>query len=810
MMKHKRILIFLLVLMLTSCSQPVIEQNPTPTADETAILPTSTATPAPTPTPSATALELANDGALAILAGDYESALAIFQSALSTAIDPAVIARSNLGIGQAYFEQGNYGPALDHLRLAAAAEDTAIAGRAQYLLAQSFTNLERYDEALGAYDAYLQLRPGLIDSHIHALKADIYNLLGNTNQTLASYQEAYRADPDGGSDTLAVKVAVAYENNGDRDTALSLYQDIYNTTDNGYTNAEMDLRMGRIYYAREEWDQAYAYFQDAVNNFPYAYDAYTALVTLVNDDIPVNEFQRGLINYNVGNYALSIEAFDRYLASSPEENADGAIYYKALATRATGSGNGEDKTAEAIALWWQLIDNYRTSSYYIDAWEDIEYTQWAYQGEPVQAAETALLFVTQHDDEVDAAPAFLFLAGRSYERAGMLAEASATWQRIANEYPSAEETFQAVYFAGIATVRMGDWAGALPLFSRALVLTADPAETAAAYLWIGKCQEATGETSKALDTWKQSQLADPFGYYSIRAEDLLIGQGPLTDPVSYDLNLDLSPYRQEAEIWLREAFSLAADTNLESPGLLASDPRFQRGMEYWALGLYEEGKAEFETLRQDFLDDPAQTFRLIPTLVEIGLYRTALVATTELLKLAGLEGAFTLDAPEFFSRIRFGAYYLDWLLPEAEAEDFSPLLLLAVIRQESAYEGFIGSGAGAIGLMQIIPSTGAERATLLNWPADYTTADLYRPYISLVFGTNYLSHWLAYFEGDLYATLAAYNGGPGNAIAWESLAPDDPDLLLETIRIEETRNYIRLITEIQYIYGWLYGDPSER
>ncbi|MBG0785019.1 MAG: tetratricopeptide repeat protein [Anaerolineaceae bacterium] len=809
MRKSKQIFLFLLILTLTACSQPGINQSPTPAGDITVLVPISTTTPAPTPTPTSTPVELTNDGHLALLAGDYEAALEIFQKALSSGSDPQVVAASNLGIGQAYYEQDNYGPALDHLRLAASAEDPTIAGRAQYLLAQSFTSLERYDEALAAYDAYLQIRPGLLDSNIYTLKGDIYHLLGNYAQALANYQEAYRVDPAGGSESLAVEVAVAYENTSDQDTALAMYQNIYNTSDNGYTKAEMDLRIGRIYYAWEQWDQAYTYFQDAVNNYPAAYDAYTALVTLVNDGVPVDEFQRGVINYNVGNYALSVEAFDRFLATSPVENADAALYYKALATRAAGAGNGEDQTDEAIALWWQLIDNYRSSAYFIDAWEDIEYTQWAYQGEYQQAAETALLFVTRHSDENEA-PAFLFLAGRSYERAGMLAEASATWQRIPNEYPSAAETFQAIYFAGIVTVRLGDWAAAQPLFSRALVLTADPAEMAAAYLWIGKCQNALGDVSKAVDTWKQAQLADPFGYYSIRAEDLLIQQDPFTDPVSYDLNPDLTPYRQEAEIWLRETFGLAADTNLESPGLLASDPRFQRGMEYWSLGLYEAGKAEFEALREAFANDPAQTFRLIPTLVDIGLYRTALVATTNLLKSAGLEGALALSAPDFFSRIRFGAYYLDWLLPEAAAEGFSPLLLLSVIRQESAYEGFIGSGAGAIGLMQLIPVTGAERATLLNWPEGYSTADLYRPYVSIVFGTNYLSHWHTYFEGDLYATLAAYNGGPGNAIAWESLAPDDPDLLLESIRVQETRNYIRLITEIQYIYGWLYGDPAER
>jgi soluble lytic murein transglycosylase-like protein len=59
--------------------------------------------------------------------------------------------------------------------------------------------------------------------------------------------------------------------------------------------------------------------------------------------------------------------------------------------------------------------------------------------------------------------------------------------------------------------------------------------------------------------------------------------------------------------------------------------------------------------------------------------------------------------------------------------------------------------------------------------------------------------------------LAAYNGGPGNTIAWKNLTPnEDPDLFLEIVRIEETRDYIRLINEIHYIYGWLYGEPEER
>jgi hypothetical protein len=55
-----------------------------------------------------------------------------------------------------------------------------------------------------------------------------------------------------------------------------------------------------------------------------------------------------------------------------------------------------------------------------------------------------------------------------------------------------------------------------------------------------------------------------------------------------------------------------------------------------------------------------------------------------------------------------------------------------------------------------------------------------------------------------YATLAAYNGGPGNTIIWNRLPVDDPDLLLEVIRAEETRKYIMQIYEFFNIYRLIY------
>jgi soluble lytic murein transglycosylase len=105
--------------------------------------------------------------------------------------------------------------------------------------------------------------------------------------------------------------------------------------------------------------------------------------------------------------------------------------------------------------------------------------------------------------------------------------------------------------------------------------------------------------------------------------------------------------------------------------------------------------------------------------------------------------------------------------------------MFSVIRQESLFEGFVKSSAGAHGLMQIIPSTGQQIANELNWPPEYGDSDLYRPLVSVTFGSYYLQKTRDMLNGDTYGGLAAYNAGPGNALVWQQLAGGDPDLFYE-------------------------------
>ena len=93
-------------------------------------------------------------------------------------------------------------------------------------------------------------------------------------------------------------------------------------------------------------------------NYPQSYYSYLGLVELVNAGYPVDELQRGLVDYYAGQYGVALAAFDRYLSTSPSDPST-ALYYKGLILR------DQDDLPGAIALWDEIIQGDQTSSFWI-------------------------------------------------------------------------------------------------------------------------------------------------------------------------------------------------------------------------------------------------------------------------------------------------------------------------------------------------------------------------------------------------------------------------------------------------------------
>lgn len=774
--------------------------TPTPTLSPTPTLPPPTPTPSPTPTPPPTPTPVPAAritlGDKARFVGDWDRALSEYQNAFIVSQDPEIQSAALLGTAQSQISTGEYQAGADTLRvLIQQYPQSPVTPIAHFYLGRAYNALGRYSEAADEYLNYLALRSGVVDAYVLKLRGDSLWAAGDYAGAITDYRAAIQSPSFLDTLTIETDIARAHAAVGDYQTALGMYQDIYNRTEDDYTKAQMDYLIGQAYTALGQNELAYAAYQDAVNNYPKAYDSYLGLLILVEAGVPVDELNRGIVDYYAGEYGVALAAYDRYFQTNGTDVST-ARYYNGLALRALGGFN------DAISQWDVIIQNYPEDRFWDDAWEQKAYTQWAYLDDYDQGIQTLLDFVAVSPANSRAGE-FLFDAAEVAEQAGYLEQAASIWERVASEYPDYEETQRALFLSGISHYRLGNYQNALSLFQRALASASELQDRSAALFWQAKALTALGDPG-AQATWEMAANVDPTGYYSERARDILRQRSPFSSPNAYDVSVDWDGERLRAEEWLRTTFGIAAEEDLSSMGSLPGDDRFVRGAELWQLGLVDEARVEFEELRQSLQADPANSYRLANYLLDLGLYRTAILSVRQILDLAGMSDADTMSAPAYFNHVRFGTYFSDLIFPVAEKYGLDPLFLFSVVRQESAFEGFVRSTAGARGLMQIIPETGLEIATALNWPENYTNEDLYRPVVSIQLGTDYLAKWRDHFGGDLYAALAAYNGGPGNAINWQSLSNGDPDLFLEVIRFNETRNYIRGISEIYSIYRRIY------
>jgi len=790
---------------LAGCNLPAQSLPWSATATPT---PTATYTPTPSPTPTATPTstptlipDRLREAQRQLFYGDWDAALQAYQLAYAQA-DPKTQARALVGQGRALLYARRYVEALATLRKVVQRfpQEHDARADAAFFIAQTYAVLGRWAEAAQAYQEYLQNRPGFIDAYIHEWRGDALFNAGDYAGAVQAYQAALDAphlpEREYG---LLLGMARAYHQQEDYTKAIELYRQLYLSTHQVYRLAYLDYLIGDAYLRSGDPAQAYAAFQDAVTNYPSAYGAYLSLVALVDADQPVDDFQRGLVDYYANQYGPAVEALQRYLNTQPQgSHRAAAYYYQGLAQRALG------KPEQALAAWNLLIEQFPDAALWDEAWEQTAYTLWAWLDRYQEASQTLVRFVNQVPNHPRVAE-FLFDAALIQERAKKLDAAIALLEEVTARYPGTPYAYKALYRAGVLRYRTGDWQAALETFQRATGYTAGPEELAAVYLWIGKAYQAGQQPLEAQTAWERAAAAAPTAYYSERARDLLHRRPPFDPPQTYNLGVDWEAEYAQAAQWVREAFALPADLDLSAPGVLLDDPRTLRAAELWRLGKYAEARSELEALRNDLQDDPAQLLRLSKFALDLGAYRVAAFAARGVLDLAGLPETRLLSAPHYFSHLRFGPFFADLVAPLAQTYDFHPLFLLAVIRQESLFEPFVTSSAGARGLMQIIPSTGEEIAQQLGWPPDFTEEDLERPKVNLTYGAYYLARQRDFLGGDLFAALAAYNGGAGNALRWQETAGDDPDIFLETVSFTQTRNYIRRVYETFVIYRQLYA-----
>lgn len=142
----------------------------------------------------------------------------------------------------------------------------------------------------------------------------------------------------------------------------------------------------------------------------------------------------------------------------------------------------------------------------------------------------------------------------------------------------------------------------------------------------------------------------------------------------------------------------------------------------------------------------------------------------------------------------------------ASEYDLEPALVYGVMKTESSFDPKAESAVGARGLMQIMPSTFEYLVTLTG--EEYDPERLFDPETNIRYGCLQLSRMKARF-GDGDEMLAAYNAGEGRVAGWLQDIAYAENGRLKKIPIEETREYVRLVRDVQAKYQALYGAEKE-
>ncbi len=157
--------------------------------------------------------------------------------------------------------------------------------------------------------------------------------------------------------------------------------------------------------------------------------------------------------------------------------------------------------------------------------------------------------------------------------------------------------------------------------------------------------------------------------------------------------------------------------------------------------------------------------------------------------------------------VRFPVLYRPEVAKASAKNRIEPAWIFGVMRRESAYIRDIKSGAGAVGLMQLMPNTAKYVAKLQgdkNWKGDLTNAST-----NIDFGAYYLRHVMDKFDDHQVLATASYNAGPHRIDQWLDSNIQDADIWIDTIPFTETRRYVRAVMAYAAIYEYhLTGQAS--
>ena len=286
-----------------------------------------------------------------------------------------------------------------------------------------------------------------------------------------------------------------------------------------------------------------------------------------------------------------------------------------------------------------------------------------------------------------------------------------------------------------------------------------PFDKARASYWLGRAALLRKDDEGASGHFREALTRDPLGYYAQLAATRL-------------RQLGLEP----APPWLPNAPGPTQPT-VQPPPAVAF---------YARLGLSEDAARAAEPWLESLKERTAKVAALLTTHNTARAYAAAEPLMMDVLSTPpdGSAG--------WLWRALFPEPYRYLVHSESARHELDPAELYGHMQIESRYKVRAISGADALGLLQLLPSTATSVAA--GRGTKVSRRDILSPHVNIELAAAYLAGLVAHYGGQLPPAIAAYNAGTSRVDEWLARSPEpELDLWVEEIPVEQTRNYVRRV-----------------
>ena len=699
----------------------------------------------------------------------------------------------NYKVGLELYQQSDYQQAISELlKVKYSTLNLPFYIKSQLILGDCYKKIEDWDSAIEVYKNLVIDDPILTDYSLFFL-AETYRFKGENRESIAAYKRMIENFPQNLIISEAnYQIAQNYRELKDINSALIYYKNILKDSQDDQLKGKVLLELSEVYWQEKKYiDSLNCLYEILDEGYRLKRNSEPEELLIryfykIQEDLKVIEVPYHIVVkcadvlFKYRQYNLAEDLYKEVIKTFPKAADIAEIYYK----RARALYYKKEYR-EAVNQCEEIIAKFPPSEITIKA-NYFGGNSLSALGERYLAIDKYEKIIGQYPETYYARESYLRMA-ECYFQLGEPEKGISQWRQLIDRYPNSDQAMTTWWNLGRYYTKNNKDPEALEAY-RALSERFSKSRLGDdALYWRGKTLQKMGLEDEANSIYEKLLKDYPLSYYAER----IIEQ---RKDVNYRWLLPVVSISKENDFTNLEGFLDKYDKINEKGQLFLLKAEL-----FGEVSFYKEAIIELKGALNYNPGNIFLLFRLSDLYQKNKDYYSSLNYSEIIFNY--LQDNYPLEElPLELWEHLYPAYFEDMIREHALKYEIDPLLALAMIREESRFNAWNESVAGARGLMQIIFSTGEWIAQKLNFE-DFNDEMLFSPEVNINLGCWYIGYLKERFLNDPILIISGYNAGPGTTSKWlKQYDRSDLDNFVENIPYSETREHIKKVMKSYQMY----------